>query len=87
MKKTLWVCFGFLLFIIGSTALILSIVGVKLAYLTWIDAPGALFGFIFRLLMIFAGVIIVYLTLTDWRNQDDDYQNSNSPVGNEMPNK
>lgn len=71
MKKTLWVVLGFLLFIIGFTALVLSLVGVKLSYLTWIDAPGSLFGFIMRILMIIGGVVIVYLSVTDWRNQED----------------
>jgi len=72
MKKTLWVCTGFLMFIIGFTALVLSLVGIRLSYLTWIDAPGGLFGFLVRILMIIVGVVIVYLTVTDWRNQDDD---------------
>ncbi len=69
MKKTLWVSAGFLLFIIGFTALVLSLVGIKLSYLTWIDAPGALFGFLVRIVMIISGVVIVYLSVTDWRNQ------------------
>ena len=71
MKKTIWVTVGFLLFIIGFTALILSIVGVRLTYLTWLDAPGRLFGFLMRLLMIIGGVVIVYLSVTDWRNQEE----------------
>ncbi len=71
MKKTLWVSAGFLMFIIGFTALVLSLVGVKLSYLTWIDAPGALFGFLVRILMIIGGVVIVYLSVTDWRDQEE----------------
>ncbi|MEZ4952587.1 MAG: hypothetical protein R2825_03290 [Saprospiraceae bacterium] len=71
MKKTIWVTAGFLLFIIGFTALVLSLVGIKLSYLTWIDAPGALFGFLIRILMIIGGVVIVYMSVTDWRNQED----------------
>ena len=71
MKKTIWVIIGFLLFIIGFTALVLSLIGVKLTYLTWIDKPSALFGFLMRILMIIGGVVIVYLSVTDWRNQED----------------
>ena len=71
MKKTIWVIIGFLLFIIGFTALVLSLVGVKLTYLTWIDKPSALFGFLIRIIMIIGGVVIVYLSVTDWRNQED----------------
>ena len=72
MKKTIWVTAGFLLFIIGFTALVLSLVGVKLSYLTWIDSAGALFGFLIRILMIVGGVVIVYLSITDWRNQEEE---------------
>lgn len=72
MKKTLWVTLGFLMFIIGFTALVLSMVGVKLSYLTWIDEFGGLFGFLIRILMIIGGVVVVYLTVTDWRNQEDE---------------
>lgn len=70
MKKTTWVAVGFALFLFGFLALVLSVVGVKLAFLAWIDYPGALFGFLVRLFMIVAGIVIVYLTLTDWRRVD-----------------
>ena len=71
MKKTIWVTAGFLLFIIGFIALVLSLVGAKLSYLTWIDAPGPLFGFLLRILMIVGGVVIVYMSVSDWRNQEE----------------
>ncbi|MEO1258349.1 MAG: hypothetical protein AAFZ15_06115 [Bacteroidota bacterium] len=71
MKKTIWVTIGFILFIVGFTALVLSLIGVKLTYLTWIDKPSSLFGFIIRILMIIGGVVIVYLSVTDWRNQEE----------------
>lgn len=71
MKKTIWVTTGFILFTIGFTALILSLVGIKLSYLTWIDASSALVGFMIRILMIVGGVVIVYLSVTDWRNQEE----------------
>lgn len=72
MKKAAWVTFGFLMFILGMVSLVLSLVGLKLAFLTWIDAPGAVFGFIFRILMIVGGVVVVYLSVTDWRNQNEE---------------
>ena len=70
MKKTIWLIFGFFLFLSGFLALVLSMVGVKLAFLTWIDLPSALFGFLFRILMIVSGIIIIYLVSTDWRAQE-----------------
>lgn len=72
MKKALWLTAGFLLFIIGFSALVLSIVGIKFAFLTWLDAPGGLFGVIAKILMIVSGIVIVYLTSTDWRADDEE---------------
>lgn len=61
---------GFLLAGIGFLALVLSVVGVKLSFLTWIDRPGPLFGFVIRLVMIIAGIIIVYLAQTDFSGEE-----------------
>lgn len=71
MKKAIWITIGFLLFIIGFTALVLMVIGAQLSYLAWIDSPSPLFGFLMRILMIVGGVVIVYLTVTDWRNQEE----------------
>jgi hypothetical protein len=71
MKKAIQTTIGFLLFILGGTALVLSLVGVKLSFLTWIDAGGSLLGFVIRLVMIVAGIVIAILANTDWRNEDN----------------
>jgi len=47
------------------------LVGVQLSYLTWIDAPGRLVGLLIRLGMIVSGAIIIYLTQTNWRQEND----------------
>ncbi len=65
-KKSWLIVFGFLLAGTGFLALVLSLVGVKLSFLTWLDAPGALFGFLMRLVFIITGIIIVYLNLSDF---------------------
>ena len=70
MSKALYTFVGFLLFLFGFMALSLSLVGVQLSFLTWIDAPGKLFGFVIRLLMILAGIVIVVLSRTDWREEE-----------------
>ncbi len=69
MSRAIYTFIGFLLFLFGFMALALSLVGVQLSFLTWIDAPGKLFGFVIRLLMILAGIVIVVLTRTDWREE------------------
>jgi len=71
MSKTTATILGFLLFIVGGLALVLSLIGVQLSYLTWIDAPGRLFGFVLRLLMILAGIVIVVLARTNWREDPE----------------
>ena len=71
MKNNTWATLiGFLLAGTGFLALSLSLVGVKLSFLTWIDAPGPLFGFVMRLLMIVAGFVIIYLAQSNFRGED-----------------
>ena len=73
--KGIYSVVGFILFVLGTLALILSLVGVKLLPLLWIDSWGALPGLVIRVLMILSGVLIVYLARSDWRNiEDDGYQ-------------
>ena len=72
MKKGLFTALGFTLFILGSSALVLSLVGIRLSFLTWIDGAGRLTGFIVRLLMIVGGIVIAVLANTDWRNEDSE---------------
>lgn len=72
MKKNIFVAFGFLLLIFGMTALVLSLVGVKLSFLLWLDYGGALLGFCLRLLMIFGGVVMAWLALHDWEAENEE---------------
>lgn len=65
-RKGLWTLIGFLLFIYGFLALVLSMIGAQLSFLTWIDLPSPLFGLVIRLLMIMAGIAIVYIARTDF---------------------
>lgn len=70
INKGITTLVGFLLAGVGFLALVLSVVGVKLSFLTWIDLPGPLFGFIIRLVMIITGIIIVYLAQTDFSGDE-----------------
>ncbi len=70
MKRGLLTLLGFVLFMLGFSALVLSLVGVQLAFLTWLDAPGRLFGFVARLVMIILGVVLVVLDNTDWKEDE-----------------
>ena len=63
-NKGIITALGFLLAGTGFLALVLSLVGVQLSFLTWIDQLGPLMGFILRLLMILIGGIIIYVSST-----------------------
>ena len=68
-NKTLLTLIGFVLIMLGFMALVLSIVGVKFAFLLWIDQPGPLFGFLIRILMIIVGFVLVYLAQTNYKGE------------------
>ncbi len=69
MNKTLLTVAGFFLFTFGFLSLVLSMIGVQLAFLAWLDKIGALFAFIIRILMVLAGIILVALAQTDWARE------------------
>ncbi len=52
---------GFLLFLFGFVALVLMLIGARISFLSFIDAGGTPFGLVIRLLMIFGGLIMVYI--------------------------
>lgn len=71
MKKGIYTLIGFLLFIMGGTALVLSLVGLKLSYLLWIDAAGGLVGFMIRIIMMISGIVIAVLNTGNWREDEE----------------
>ncbi|MEY3366860.1 MAG: hypothetical protein RI973_15 [Bacteroidota bacterium] len=71
MKKTSWIILGFLFFIIGFTSLVLSMIGLQLSYLAWMDQMGGLYSFLVKILMVVAGIVIVYLSYSDWRSEEE----------------
>ena len=79
MKKGIFTLIGFLLFIIGGTALVLSLVGVKLSFLLWIDAAGGLLGFVIRIVMMIGGIVIAVLSTGNWQ-EDDELEDKNEPI-------
>lgn len=60
---------GFVIFLVGMSALVLSLVGVKLAFLTFIDKPSPMFGFLARLAMVLGGIVVIVLAQTDWQGE------------------
>jgi hypothetical protein len=73
-NKGIWSIVGFLLAAIGFLAIALSMIGIRFAFLTWLDAPGPLFGFIAKIAMIIIGILILYLAQSDFSGEENpDY--------------
>jgi hypothetical protein len=70
-NKTLLLVAGFLLFLYGFLAIILQFVGIQFTFLAWIDAAGSLLGFVIRLLMVIAGIIMAFWARTDFDAEND----------------
>lgn len=65
-RRSIYFVIGFALAGSGLYALILSLVGVRLNYLVWMDAGGPLFGLLGRLFLMMSGAVIIVLGVTNW---------------------
>lgn len=70
-NKTIYTLVGFVMAGLGFSSIILSLVGARLSFLFWIDGLGALPAFVVKLLMILAGIVIVYLARTDFSGEEE----------------
>jgi len=62
MSKSLVTTIGFILFLLGVYSLVLMFVGIKLSFLTWIDASGRGLGLLVRIVMIVGGAVMIVLS-------------------------
>ncbi|MCR9102831.1 MAG: hypothetical protein NXI25_22960 [bacterium] len=69
-NKAIYTLVGFIIAGLGFSSIILSLVGAKLSFLVWIDEFGALPGFVFKLLMIISGIVMIYLARTDFSGEE-----------------
>ena len=70
ISRNIWMTvLGFVIAGTGFLALVLSLVGIQLSFLTWIEYPGRLFGFLAKVVMVMAGVIILYIYNSDFEGQ------------------
>ncbi len=68
MKRSYWTLIGVLLFGICALSFILSLVGVNLTMLKFLNAVGTPASVIIRIVGMFAGIIIMYLSKADLSN-------------------
>lgn len=64
MNKQLLSIIGFLMFIIGSVAIVLSLVGLRLQILAPIEQLGSGYAFLIKIIIALFGVILIYLVRT-----------------------
>lgn len=76
MNRTVVTVIGFLLFLSGMYSLVVSLVGAKVSYLLWLDYFGQLGSFLIKLLMIMVGMIMIYLSRTNWREEMEEDQSA-----------
>lgn len=70
-NKTLLLVIGFLLAGTGFLAIVLSMVGLQFTFLIWLDAGGKALGFLWKILIMLAGFILIYLGGTNFENETD----------------
>lgn len=71
MDKAIYSIIGFILFVLGFLALVLQMVGVQIAFLTWLDNWGGGTGLFLRILMIIAGLVLVIVTRSGEQTHDE----------------
>lgn len=64
MNKSFITTIGFLLFIIGMLAFILSFVGIRFVFLSFLDQLGSPWSFLTKIIMILVGLILIYVSKT-----------------------
>ncbi|MCH2023131.1 MAG: hypothetical protein MK207_11700 [Saprospiraceae bacterium] len=59
--RPLWMIIGCLMFFTGSLSLIINSVGLSFGALQWVESMGVLGSFMFKLSLIFGGIVVVFL--------------------------
>lgn len=70
-NKGLFSLIGFILFLLGFTSLILSMVGIKISLLLWLDYFTPPIRLLIRLTMAVGGIVLVFFTRSGDTEQHD----------------
>ncbi|MEE9371593.1 MAG: hypothetical protein V3V00_00920 [Saprospiraceae bacterium] len=62
MKKGTWAIIGYVLFLFGVLAILLSMIGLSFKPLAFLDIFGRTGGFVLRIVCILTGLIILYIS-------------------------
>ena len=70
MRRNPWLTIlGFGFVFLGFTAIFLNLVGIRYAFLTWLDEGSRLVGFTIRLGIIIVGFVMLAIAQTDWERE------------------
>lgn len=58
--------FGFTFFIMGMLSLVLSLIGIHLTFLGFLEIWGRLTGFLLKLVIIVTGFILIFLSKSEY---------------------
>lgn len=66
-NKGIFSLVGFIMMGLGFISIVLSLIGAQLSFLVWLDSFGQLTGFVLKIMMIIVGIVIIYLTQSNFR--------------------
>jgi len=62
MNKGIVTTIGYVLFAFGFLSILMSLVGLELSILKWMSSLGRVTALVIKLLMLFGGLIIMYIS-------------------------
>jgi len=71
MDKPIVTVIGYILILLGFLALILSMIGLRLKFLSFLEFGGPLLAFIIKMSMIMLGFVLMYISKTIDRDRKE----------------
>ena len=73
MNKNFLTSLGFMLFMLGAVSILISMVGLQISFLKWIDDIDRGLGLFIKLLMLVFGALLAFFSKIDLSKEDDEY--------------
>jgi hypothetical protein len=73
MNKNLLTGVGFFLFMLGAVSILISMVGLQISFLKWIDDIDRGLGLLVKLLLLVGGALLAFFSKIDLSKEDDEY--------------
>lgn len=68
-KKSYFALLGFLLLAMGFLSIVFELMGIRFVFLRFLENLTPLIRLFVHLGMAFGGILIMYLSLTDWKDE------------------